>query len=252
MEVQPNEQAPRPEDQLEAIRSMLSAGHHSITLELHSFFVWGLATAAALEVFPRIFISRVLPSPVVRALAEILSAAVLLALTAAVDYRISVRAKRSRDETFSWVQRQMGKLSLLFALLGLMLAFGSHFYPWQSVIYVFFLGLMGVALAAHGFFSEPFLVWAGLASIGLAAAEVALQFPFEATHWMTTSAFGLGLTTLGPLQRWVRERGVMVRAACLLAWLGVVAAAGIGTYELTRQAGEPPLFSLAVLGLGAC
>jgi hypothetical protein len=225
---------PRPEDQLEAIRSMLSAGHRSITLELHSFLLWGLAGAVAFQLLPRFFIPARFPEPLALAGGEFLSATAVVLLTALLDYRLSLRAKQRRDETYSWVQRQMGKLTLLFAFLALILAFGSHFHPWYGVIFVFFIGLMGVTLTAHGFFSERFLVWAGTASIALALSLVLLRFPFAATQWMATAAFGVGVTTLGPLQRWVAGRGRLTRAAALLAWIAAIAVVGVGCYELGR------------------
>lgn len=244
METHLSEPAPRPEDQLEAIRSMLSAGHRSITLELHSFLLWGLAGALALQVLPRFFIPARFPEPLALAGGELLSASAVVVLTALLDFRLSVRAKRRRDETYSWIQRQMGRLTLLFAFLALILAFGSHFHPWYSVIFVFFIGLMGVALIAHGLFSQRFLVWAGAAAMALAASLVLLRFPFAATQWMATAAFGVGVTTLGPLQRWVGGRGPLVRAACLLAWVVAIAAAGVACYELSRAPLEATVLRL--------
>ncbi len=244
MQTNLDEAVPRPEDQLEAIRSMLTAGHRSITLELHSFLLWGLAGALAIQLLPRVFIPARFPEPLAQAGGELLSATAIVLLTALVDFRLSLRAKQRRDETYSWVQRQMGKLTLLFAFLMLILAFGSHFHPWYGVIFVFFVGLMGVTLTAHGFFSEPFLVWAGAGAVGLALALVLFRFPFAATQWMATSAFGVGVTTLGPLQRWVRDRGPLTRALCLLAWVALTATVGVTCYELGRAPLEPTVLQL--------
>jgi hypothetical protein len=241
----PEETSPRPEEQLESIRSMLSAGHHSITLELHSFALWGLGSAFALQVWPRVFTEARFPNPLWLAIWKTLAAAVLVVTTALLDYRLSVRAKRRRDETYSWVQRQMGKLTLLFAALALVLAFGSHFNQWRGVIHVFFVALMGIALTSHGFFSEPFLIWTGIATICLALAEVVLRVPLDATHWISTSAYAVGVTSLGPLQRWVKTRSVATRVACLIAWIGVVAAVGVVCYELTKAPGDPALLGLS-------
>ena len=113
------ESAPRPEEQLDAIRSMLSAGHHSITLEPHSFALWGLCCALALQALPRVFTPERFPSSLVLAALESLAATALFGGTAWLDVSLSVRAKRSRDEIYSWTQRQLGKLTLLFAALAL-------------------------------------------------------------------------------------------------------------------------------------
>lgn len=238
------ESAPRPEEQLDAIRSMLSAGHHSITLELHSFLLWGLACALGLQVWPRIFTQDQFPDPLVLAILQSVTGGLLFGLVAWLDVTLSTRAKRRRDETFSWTQRQLGKLTLLFAALALVLGFGSHFNPWSGAIHIFFLGLMGVTLVAHGLFSDNLLVWAGCASLGLALGEVVLRFPKVATHWVATSAYALGVTTLGPLYLWARQRSLLVRVACVIAWIGVVAAVGIACYEATRPVEAPTVLRL--------
>lgn len=238
------ESAPRPEEQLDAIRSMLSAGHHSITLELHSFLLWGLFPALAIQLWPRLFTPERFSTPLALASVQTVTAGILFGLTAWLDVHLSIRAKRRRDETYSWIQRQLGKLTLLFAALALVLGFGSHFNPWSGAIHIFFLGLMGVTLVAHGLFSHSVLVWAGCATLALAAAEVVLRFPKVATLWVATSAYGLGVTSLGPLQRWAKQRSLVVRVSCIVAWIGVVAAAGIACYEATRPPEAPTVLGL--------
>jgi hypothetical protein len=233
------ESAPRPEEQLDAIRSMLSAGHHSITLELHSFLLWGFGAAIALQVWPRVFAPERFPEPLILASIQTVTAGLLFGGTAWLDVHLSIRAKRRRDETYSWTQWQLGKLTLLFAALALVLGFGSHFNPWSGAIHIFFLGLMGVTLVAHGLFSDNLLVWAGCATLALAAAEVVLRFPKVATHWVATAAYGLGVTSLGPLYKWARQRSLLVRLACVVVWIAVVAAAGIACYEATRPIEAP-------------
>jgi hypothetical protein len=238
------ESTPRAEEQLDAIRSMLSAGHRSITLELHSFILWGLFAALALQIWPRAFTPERFPDPLVLASLQAVTATLLFGFTAWVDFSLSIRAKRRRDETYSWTQQQLGKLSLLFAALALVLGFGSHFNPWSGAIHIFYLGLMGVTLVAHGLFSDNLLVWAGCSSLVLAATEVVLRFPKVATHWVATAAWGLGVTSLGPLYLWARQRSLLVRVACIVVWIGVVAAVGVACYEVTRPVEAPTVLRL--------
>ncbi len=238
------ESTPRPEEQLDAIRSMLSAGHRSITLELHSFILWGLFAALMLQAWPRLFTPERFPDPLLLASIQAVTAGLLFALVAWVDVSLSIRAKRRRDETYSWTQWQLGKLSLLFGALALVLGFGSHFNPWSGAIHIFYLGLLGVILVAHGLFSDNLLVWAGCASLVLAAGEVVLRFPKVATHWVATAAWGLGVTSLGPLYLWTKQRSLLVRVACVVLWIGVVAAVGIACYEATRPPEAPSVLRL--------
>ncbi len=238
------ESAPRPEEQLDAIRSMLSAGHHSITLELHSFLLWGLSLACSLQLWPRVFSPERFADPLVLATLQAVTAALLFGATAWLDVHLSVRAKRRRDETYSWTQWQLGKLTLLFAALALVLGFGSHFNPWSGAIHIFFLGILGVTLVAHGLFSDNLLVGAGCATLVLAAAEVVLRFPRVATHWVATSAYALGVTSLGPLYKWARQRSLLVRVACIVLWIAVVAAVGIACYEATRPIEAPTVLRM--------
>jgi hypothetical protein len=238
------ESTPRPEEQLDAIRSMLSAGHHSITIEPHSFALWGLCCALALQIWPRVFTPERFQRPLLLASLETLSAALLFGATAWLDVRLSIKAKRRRDEIYSWTQRQLGKLTLLFAALALVLGFGSHFNPWSGAIHIAFLGLMGVTLVAHGFFSENTLVLAGVAALALAAAEVVLRFPKHATLWVATSAYALGVTSLGPLQRWAKGRSLFVKVVCITFWIAVVAAVGVTCYEASRPIEAPSVLKL--------
>ncbi len=244
MSTLPEESAPRPEEQLDAIRSMLSAGHHSITLELHSFVLWGLGVAVALQIWPRVFTPERFADPLVLASLQAVTAGVLFGLAAWLDVRLSIWAKRRRDETYSWTQWQLGKLTVLFAALTLVLGFGSHFNPWSGAFHVFLLGLMGVTLVAYGLFSDNVLVWAGCATLVLAAGEVVLRLPKVATHWVATSAYALGVTSLGPLYLWARKRSLLVRAGCVVLWLAVVAAAGVGCYEATRPVEAPTVLRM--------
>jgi hypothetical protein len=231
--------SPRPEEQLEAIHAMLNSGHRGIRVERHSLALWGAAGALLLIVTPRLITPARFPAPWQQATAELVFLAVALALVTALDFSITQRLRRRRDESLPFIQRQMGKVWLLLIGLGLVATFGMHFYGGGAMAYVLWLVLLGMGLFTHGLFSEQFLGWAGGIVISLGVGALALHLPMKGIHWLAVLVFGLGLPTLGFLLRALEKRVLSMRLLFLVAWVTAIALGAFATYRVDRMGDRP-------------
>jgi hypothetical protein len=216
---------PSPEAQIEAIRAMLSAGHRAIRLEPHTFWLWGVATTACILGERALFTPSRFPIHWRLATFQVLFIAFCVALTVALDLRLTKRVRRQRDESFPFIQRQIGKCTLLLGGLGLAVVFGGWHHVWYTIVFVFWIADIGLVLFIHGLFSEQFLGWAGLSLIALAVAAVALDVPFEGTRFLLLATCSLGLPSLGVLLRPLGRWGTAARLACLTGWLAAISSA---------------------------
>ena len=219
--------------QVEAIHGMLTAGRHAVLVEPHTFVVWGLAGALWLIFNRHLFSAANFPDLQLRALLEEFSVAAAIALTAVLDLFLTKRLRRQRDESYTFVQRQLGKLSLLLAAVGVAAALGVWFHSWGPVIFVLWTAIVGMVLFIHGLFSEQSLEWAGLAILAAAIAATALHVSFEGTRWLLVATCGLGLPTLGLLQRRLASWALLMRLLVVLGWTCGVCVAAFLAYRLT-------------------
>lgn len=216
---------PSPEEQLEAIRAMLSAGHRAIRLEPHSFWLWGLATSACILGERGLFTPSRFALHWQLATFQVLFIASCVAVTVALDLWFTKRVRRQRDESYSFIQRQIGKCTLLLAGLGVAVVFGGWYHSWYNIVFVFWIIDIGLVLFIHGLFSEQFLGWAGLSLMALAIVAVALDVPFEGTRLLLLATCGLGLPSLGSLLRPLGHWGRVARLACLSGWIAAISSA---------------------------
>lgn len=230
MSEQPASIPSSPAEQLEAIHAMLRSGHRGVRLERHSFVLWGGAGALLLIATPWLFTEARFPAVWRRAAVELVFLAALLALAVAADFRITRRVLRRRDESLTFVQRQIGKIWLLLIGLGLMATFGMHFHGGGGMVYVLWLLLLGIGLFTHGLFSEQILGWLGGVVIALGAGALALGLPTEATRWLAVLVFGAGLPSLGIFLRLLDRWSAPLRLAWVLAWVGVVTTTAFAAY----------------------
>ena len=170
-----------------------------------------------------------------RAAFEELSLAGVIALAAVIDFRVTQRRRHQRDESYPFIQRQVGKLSLLLAAVGVAAAFGAWFFSWVVLIFVLWTAIIGVVLFIHGLFSEQFLEWAGLAVIAVALATMALNVPVEGTRWLLISTCGVGLPALGLLLRPLARWPFALRLLCVLAWAGLVSVVAFLAWRLSSR-----------------
>jgi len=222
---------PSPEEQLAAIRAMLSSGHRAIRLEPHTFWLWGIATTACILGERGVFTPSRFPIHWQLATFQVLFIASCVAFSVALDLWLTKRVRRRRDESYSFIQRQIGKCTLLLGGLGVAVVFAGWYRSWYTIVFVFWIVDIGLVLFIHGLFSEQFLGWAGLSLIALAISAVAMDIPFEGTRHLLLATCGLGLPSLGFLLRPLGRWGIAARLACLSGW---VAAISITAYVAFR------------------
>ncbi len=224
---------PEPEEQIEAIRAMLSTGHRAIRLEPHTFWLWGLVATACLLGERTLFTPSRFPIHWQLATFQVLSIAICIGFGFALDFHLSKRVKRERDESYPFIQRQMGKLTLLLVSLGLLMTLGGWHHSWYTLVFAFWLADLGIILFVHSLFSEPFLGWAGVSLIGLSVAAVGLAVPFDGTRFLLLAACGLGLPSLGLLLRPLGRWGTGARLACLVAWTSAISGAAYIGFQMS-------------------
>ena len=210
--------------QLEAIHSMLSAGHRSIRMARHSLVLWGVTGAALcltaeIAVTPERF-------PVVwqRMTALLLLLGIVLSGAAVVDFNFTRYRLQARDESFSFVHAQVTKVWWLLIALGVLITFGTGFFGGGYMVFGIWLALFGLGLYIHGLFSEQMLEWVGVMMILLGVGALALHLPYAATKWLAASVFGLGMPLLTTMLDGGKSKGVVRRLAQTAAWLLLVAA----------------------------
>ena len=226
--------ATEPADQLEAIHAMLAAGNCAIRVEPHTFVLWGLVGAFWVLAEGWYFTAARFPIYWQRGVAQKVVFGVAVAATAVADVLITKRARRQRDESYPFIQRQIGKLALLLFGLGLASGVTAWFLEEKSEIFVFWLVLIGLILYSHGLFSGRFLEWAGLSLMALAAAAVVLRVPFEGTRCLLAAASGVGLPLVGLLTTPLSRRPLITRLGALCVWTAAVAFAGYALYYVSQ------------------
>ena len=209
--------------QLDAIHSMLAAGHRSLRIERHSLILWGL-TGGALFLFGE-YILTPDQMPVVkqRAVAWLVFLAVVLGSVGVVDWHLTRRTKHRRDQAWSFVHRQVLKVWWLLLALGALLQFGMFFFGGGYMVHAAWLVLAGVGLYVHGLFSEELLEWAGALMIAIGVSTLAFQLNPQTSKLIAASVFGVGLPLLAMIldrgkshSAWRRLRQSMLWLLCVL------------------------------------
>lgn len=233
--------------QLEAIHAMLASGHRSIRMERHTLILWGLAAAFLILATEAVFTPARLPLEWQRSLAANLFIAAVLVAVGVWDYRLTRRARLLRNETLSFVQRQITKVWWLLLGLIVVLNLGMNFFGGGYMIFGVVLVLMGIALYVHGLFSVALLAWVGIALIALGLGSVALKFSYPAMKYLAASVFGLGFPALGlALPRPGLHAQPVRRAGLLLGWLLLALAPAALAYQFGRSLADPHRSALAL------
>ncbi len=220
---------------LEAIQSMLTAGHRNICLRPHTLFLWGIAGGVLCLSMDSILTPQRFPEVWLRHLALLFLLTVVLSGVALADYGITHYRLRERDESLSFVQAQITKVWWLLIGMGVLFSFATGIYGGGAMVYGIWLLLIGVGLYVHGLFSERTLEWAGLLFIALGVGALLPQVCYLPAKWLAASAFGLGMPALGLILDRGAAGGSKVRLLRLGAWLcAVLALAAIGFLVFDR------------------
>jgi len=182
--------------QLDSIHSMLSAGNRNLRIESHTLILWGL-TGGILSLFSNnILTYKQFPDNTQHALAWLLLLLISFGGVAIIDWHLTRRAKQVRDETWSFIHKQVIKIFWLLISVGTLLTFAMFFFGGGYMVFGVWIILTGMILFVHGLFSEEMLEWAGALMILIGVMTLGFQLPFETTKWIAASSFGIGCPLL--------------------------------------------------------
>lgn len=233
--------------QINAIHAMLSAGQRNLRIERHSLLLWGLAGGALLFFSEHILTPEDFPSLEQRALGWLLLLASVFGSVGYADWRLTRHVKQARDETWSFVHRQVQKVWWLLIGIGVLLTFATFFYGGGYMVCAAWLVLIGIGLYVHGLFSEELLEWTGALTIALGIASLATRQSYEHMRWIACAVFALGLPLLALLLDRGRHRSAAHRLGQMLGWLAVVMALPLLAHWQQQHGDFPdgPVISLA-------
>ena len=178
--------------QLQAIQAMLSSGHASIRLERHTFMLWGLSAAALILLIPRLISQENFPDQIQRMWLQNTVISLVLLAVGVVDAVWTARARQRRDETISFIQRQITKLWWLLIALVVVIDIGMNLYGGGYFFYGITLVLTGIGIYVYGLFSRQMLTWSGALQILLGLALIASSPEIHVQEWVAACAFGIG------------------------------------------------------------
>ncbi|MEW6559387.1 MAG: MFS transporter permease [Pseudomonadota bacterium] len=232
--------------QIDSIHAMLASGQRSLRLERHSLVLWGVCFGGLIALSNHIITAQQIPDPTQRALAWLGLMSVVLGTVSLLDWALTRRAKRARDEFWSFIHRQVLKVWWLLLAAGVLATFATFFYGGGYLVYPLWLVLVGLGLYVHGLFSEQAVEWAGGLLIAFGVCAALFRLDVNALQCLAASAFGLGLPLLAALLERGEVRPVWLRAANLLLWLAVVLGAPLLAQHLAdaSQPAPAPLRSL--------
>lgn len=226
--------------QLDSIHSMLAAGHRNLRVERHSLILWGLAGGLLFLVSDHLFTEERFPDVADRAIAWLLFLSAVLGGIGFTDWQLMRRAKRSRDEAWSFIHRQVIKVWWLLMALAVMFTFAMFFYGGGYMVYAVWLVALGLGLYVHGLFSEELLEWVGVLVIVIGIACLVARLPGETMKWISAAVFGLGMPLLAAMPDRGRQRPALQRGLQALAWVAAVLALPAIATHLSGTVAAPP------------
>ena len=210
------------EIRLEAIQSMLAAGHRSLRLERHTLFIWGGVGGLLCVATDQFINAENFPDLYQNALALLIWLAAWLGGTAWLDHRLTRRVRRAREETLPFAQAQITRAWWMLMTMGILGSCAMFFYGGGVMVYALWTVLLGLGMYLFGLFSQPLTEWIGLATILLGVTGLAAGLPIGTTRLVAASCFAVGM----PFAGWMadREMGTQIpgRLFALLAWILVV------------------------------
>jgi hypothetical protein len=136
-----------------------------------------------------------------------------------VDWHLTRRVKQVRDETWSFLHRQVLKVMWLLMAVGVLLTFATFFFGGGYLIYAEWVVLFGVGLYVHGLFSEELLEWVGALFIAIGISMVAFRLSYTDMQWIAASTLGVGLPLLARMLDRGQVRAARVRLLQSVGWL---------------------------------
>lgn len=234
---------PTVNSQVEDIHAMLPSGDQSIRVEPHTLIIWGIAGVLVNLVSDLLITRENFEIYLHRHLMEALVYAVVILTAWLIDHRMTRRLYNRRDETLSFVHRQIRKVVyLLFGLIVLYIV-GVSFVGGSPINHFIAWALFGLAFFVYGLFSEKLLCWFGIFCIGMGYFCVLLNVSNTAQDYLGLSIFAIGLPVLAwlisrPLLHNTTGRRVLVSGVWLL--LVIIPAVLVYQIKLSNQSGQAP------------
>ncbi|TCK17491.1 hypothetical protein DFR30_0721 [Thiogranum longum] len=229
---------------LNQIHAMMKTGHEGVRVERHSLILWGL-TAALLVIFTNdLFNASWLNVHWMRVAAQNLFVGSVLFAVGLLDYHLTREKRRQRNESITFVQRQVTKIWWLLIALIVVVNAGANYFGGDYVFLGIAIVLAGIAVFINGLFSAQPMDWAGGLLIVAGLALLAVGLPRIEQEWVAASVFGMGL----PLFALVIDKPVLVRQFAMqvilsLVWVAAVlvpAAMAIHWFDrVETPAGQP-------------
>lgn len=206
-------------DRLDAIHSMLVAGHRSLRIERHSLILWGLTGGMLFLFGHRMFTAAQIPQIEQRALAWVVFLTVVLGSVGAIDWYLTGRTKQKRDQAWSFVHRQVLKVWWLLFALGTLLFCGMFFFGGGHMLNAAWIIIAGLGLYIHGLFSEELLEWTGALTIAIGVCTLAFMLNPQTSKLVGAAVFGIGFPLLALMLNRSKAWSVMRRLSRLMVWL---------------------------------
>ena len=219
-------------EQLDAIHSMMASGHHSVRIERHTLILWGLGIAFLITVTGYIFTLESFPVIWQRITATHFFIVTVLISIGIWDFRLTLRARRIRDETLSFVQMQLTKVWWLLIVFLVMVNLGTNIFGGEPIFLGILLGMIGLALYIQGLFSQQMLSWIGIMMIIMGILMVVLGVPFPMQEWLAVGVFGIGFPFLALiLDKTETRHSLRRRFIAANVWLILVIAPSVLVYQ---------------------
>lgn len=208
--------------QIEAIQSMLAAGHRSVHLERHSLLLIGSVGGFLSVATEYVITAERFPDIGQRGLALLAWLAVWLGGMALAEHLLTRRARARRAETLPFAQAQVTRAWWMLLGIGCLASFAMLFHGGGGMVYALWTVMLGLGIYFYGLFSRPLVEWLGLAVILLGIAGLAAGLPYGTTRWLNASCFALGMPLAGWLNAHHGDAGLARRTVLLALWLAVV------------------------------
>ena len=138
---------------LDQIHAMMKTGHEGVRVERHSLILWGV-TAALLVIFTNdLFNVPWLNVHWMLVAAQNLFVGSVLFAVGLLDFRLTRDKRRQRNESLSYVQRQVTKIWWLLIALIVVVNAGANYFGGDHLFLGIAIVLAGIAVFINGLFS---------------------------------------------------------------------------------------------------
>jgi len=219
--------------QVEDIHAMLPSGEESIRVEPHTLIILGLAGFFIIFVNNLIITQNLIEDYWQQQLLEALIYVVAILTAGIIDYRITQRLYIQRDESLSFVHRQIRKVIYLIVGLVVIYIMGATFLGGGRVNEFIVWALFGLTFCVYGLFSEKLLSWFGVFCIAMGYLSDLLKIPPDARTYIELSILGIGLPALAwVLSRPSLHKNISRRLLLSCSWILLVTMPAFVVYQI--------------------